>query len=85
MPKTIFEGAYAEFVGVLLAARTRSGLTQAQVAAKVGKDQSFMSLVENSQRRVDILEFVALARAMGEDPKRLFEEVMLALPEDFDI
>lgn len=85
MPKTIFEGAYAQFVEVLVAARMRSGLTQAQVAAKIGKDQSFMLIVENSQRRVDILEFVALCRAMDEDPRQLFEQVMAALPENFDI
>jgi transcriptional regulator with XRE-family HTH domain len=85
MPKTIFEGAYAQFVEVLVAARTRSGLTQTEVAAKVGKDQSFISLVENSQRRVDILEFVALSRAMGEDPERLFAQIISALPENFNI
>ena len=70
---------------VLLKARKAAGLNQTQVAEKVGKDQTFVSLIERSQRRVDVLEFVALARAMGRDPVELFEQVVARLPKKFDI
>ena len=56
-----------------------------EVAAKVSKDQTFISLIERSQRRVDVLEFIALARAMGEDPQRLFAEVIATIPTSFKI
>ena len=75
MPKTIFGGEHRHLVAVLVEARQASGLTQAELAARVGKDQSFVSIIERGQRRVDVLEFVALARAMNADPIQLFERV----------
>lgn len=85
MSKSIFDGAHAQLIEILMAARRRSGLTQAEVAAKVSKDQTFISLIERSQRRVDVLEFIALARAMGEDPQRLFAEVVATVPTSLKI
>lgn len=85
LSKTVFTGAHRHLVDVLLKARKAAGLNQTQVAEKVGKDQTFVSLIERSQRRVDVLEFVALARAIGRDPVELFEEVVARLPKKFDI
>lgn len=85
MPKTIFGGEHRHLVEVLTEARQESGLTQAQLAERVAKDQTFISIIERGQRRVDVLEFVALARAMGADPKRLFAEVVKRLPRDVSV
>ncbi|MBX3429713.1 MAG: helix-turn-helix transcriptional regulator [Hyphomonadaceae bacterium] len=85
MPKSIFTGAHRHLVDVLTEARKEEGVTQGDLAAKVGKDQTFISLIERSQRRVDVLEFVALARAMGADPVELFEELVRRLPKRFEI
>ena len=85
MPKTVFTGAHQHIVDVLVEARRQSGLTQAQLAAKVGKDQTFVSLIERSQRRVDVLEFVALATAMGADPVKLFASLTKSLPSHIRI
>lgn len=85
MPKTIFGGGYPHFVAVLTEARHKSGLTQAELADRVGRDQTFISIIERGQRRVDVLEFVALAQAMGADPVRLFAEVFRRLPEKVSI
>lgn len=85
MPKTVFSGSHRFLVEALVEARKAAGLTQAQVAARVGKDQSFMSLIEGSQRRVDVLEFYALAKAMGADPVELFQAVAEKLPEKVSI
>jgi len=82
MPKTVFSGGHATLVAALIEARQKSGLTQAQVAAKLGRDQSRISLIERSQRRVDVLEFVAIARAVGADPIELFAAVFASLPAD---
>ncbi len=81
MPKSVFTGAHQHLVDALIEARRKSGLTQAQLAAKVGKDQTFISIIERSQRRVDVLEFYVLARAMGADPVALFAEVARRLPK----
>lgn len=80
MPKTIFGGDHRHLVEVLVQARQKSGLTQAQLANRIQKDQTFISIIERGQRRVDVLEFVALAVAMEADPARLFAEVLKRLP-----
>jgi transcriptional regulator with XRE-family HTH domain len=85
MPKSIFTGAHTILVQVLVGARKRAGITQVELARRLGKDQSFVSLIERSQRRVDILEFYALARALGADPVALFREVAGKLPSDIQI
>ena len=85
MPKSVFTGAHRHVVDALVAARRRSGLTQAELASRVGKDQSFISLIENSQRRVDVLEFFALSRAMGADATAMLEEIAAKLPAKLSI
>lgn len=85
MPKTVFTGAHKHIVDVLVETRRQSGLTQAQLAAKVGKDQTFVSLIERSQRRVDVLEFFALAKAMDKSPEELFAVVSARLTKPFVI
>lgn len=75
MPKTIFTGENKTVVDALREARLAAGLTQADLAAKLGKDQSHISLIEGSQRRLDIVEFRAVAMAIGRDPVQLFEEI----------
>jgi len=76
MPKTIFSGDHAHLVAVLVAARKESGLTQAQVAAQLGGDQTLVSLIERSQRRVDVIELIGFAKAIGRDPVELLAEVV---------
>lgn len=85
MPKSVFGGAHQDLVKVLAEARKSSGLTQAELGEKVGKDQTYISLIEVGQRRVDILEFIALSRAMRIEPTRLFGLVVERVPSAFDI
>jgi len=80
MPKSVFSGAHEHVVALLTEARRHSGLTQAELAERIGKDQTFISLIERSQRRVDVLEFYALARAMGQDPVELYTRLVSVLP-----
>lgn len=85
MPKSVFSGAHRHVVDALVAARQASGLTQAQVAERIGRDQSFISLVENAQRRVDVLEFFALCRAMDADALALLRQIEGKLPVRIEI
>ncbi|HVI33747.1 helix-turn-helix transcriptional regulator [Phenylobacterium sp.] len=85
MPKSVFSGAHRHVVDALVEGRRRSGLTQAQVAERIGRDQSFISLIENAQRRVDVLEFFALCRAMDVDAIALLKQIEAKLPGDLRI
>ena len=57
-------------------ARERAGLTQQQLAKKLGKPQSFISSYERGQRRVDVLEFVRIAQAIRVDPAKTFAKIV---------
>ena len=52
----------------LVWARRRARLTQRALAARIGRHQPYISEVETGQRRLDIIEFTHLVRALGLDP-----------------
>ena len=56
-------------------ARHAAGLTQVQLAKKLGRPQSFISKVEQGERRLDVIEFLEVARALKTDPRRLLAEI----------
>jgi len=78
MSKTIFTGANLAVVEVVRRARADEGLTQRELAERIGRDQSHISIIENSQRRLDVVEFIRIAKALGRDPVELFAEVVRA-------
>lgn len=59
----------------LAAARRRSNLTQDELASKLQKPRSFVSDFERGQRRIDIVEFVVIARALAVDPLEVFTAI----------
>lgn len=85
MAKTVFTGYHQQLVEILIDARRKAGLKQSELGAKLGKDQTFVSLIERSQRRIDVLEFYAYARALGEEPVELFTKYINSLPHDINI
>lgn len=85
MAKSVFTDANSVVVEVLVAARKAAGLRQQDLAELVGKPQSFVSRIEGGQRRVDVLEFYALARAMKAEPAELFSSISKRLPSKIGI
>ncbi|MFT3968157.1 MAG: helix-turn-helix transcriptional regulator, partial [Sphingobium sp.] len=51
--------------------RKKAGVAQAELAARMGRPQSFVAKYELGERRVDVVEFVAVAKALGHDPTDL--------------
>jgi transcriptional regulator with XRE-family HTH domain len=58
---------YAAFLVRLKQARKDSGLTQRDVAKKLGRAKTFISKVELGERRVDFIELKELARLYGKE------------------
>lgn len=85
MPKSVFTDAYASFLSVLTTARKDAGLSQVELAARIGRDQPFISLIERGVRRVDLVEFYVIAKAIGADPVELFSQVARGMPERISI
>jgi len=49
-------------------AREDAGLTQVDVARKLGRPQSFVSKYERGERRLDLVEFLEVAGALRMNP-----------------
>jgi len=60
---------------LLIAARDQAGLTQQRLAKRLGKPQSFVAKYEGGERRLDVVEFIVIARAIGTDPARIFRKI----------
>jgi transcriptional regulator with XRE-family HTH domain len=62
-----YQRAYRDFIARLVQARKDAGLTQVQVAKRLGKAHSFISKCELGERRVDFVELQQLAEIYGKD------------------
>ena len=62
-----YHKAYKKFLARLVQARRDSGLTQVEVAKRLGKARSFLSKCELGERRVDFVELQQLAKIYGKD------------------
>lgn len=56
-----YQQRYEQFLKRLRQARKSAGLTQYDVAAALGKPQSFISKVETGERRLDVIELTLFA------------------------
>ncbi|RUW41366.1 MAG: helix-turn-helix domain-containing protein [Mesorhizobium sp.] len=55
-------------IALLVEARKEAGITQVELGRRLGWRQTFISKFELGERRLDMAEFVAVARAVGADP-----------------
>ncbi len=66
---------YAPIRAELVAMRQRAGLTQRDLAARLGLRHTWIGKSEQGERRVDLLELFAWCRACGEDVVGLVERL----------
>lgn len=85
MPKSAFTDAYAKAVQLLIDARELAGVTQSELGERLGKPQPWVSKYERRVRRLDVIEFYAIARALRRDPAELFADLAKRLPKKVDI
>ena len=69
--KSVHSSDQAAFCALMVGARKSAGLTQQALALRLGKPQSFVAKYEGGERRLDVVEFVAISRALGADPLKL--------------
>jgi transcriptional regulator with XRE-family HTH domain len=60
--------AHKRFRKLLVQARKQNGITQADLAKRLKRPQSFVSKYERGERRLDVVEFGDVAKALGVDP-----------------
>lgn len=74
MASSLSESRYRRIIDRLREARFAAGLTQAEVAERLDRPQSFVAKTERYERRLDVLEFQLIAAALGKDPGELLED-----------
>lgn len=74
--KSVHSGEHAEFCAEMIAARKKAGLTQENLASRLKRPQSFVAKYEGGERRLDVIEFLAIAKAIGADPLRLMKRLI---------
>lgn len=76
MTKSIFTNNYQLLLQLLVATRKKANITQQELAKKLGKNQSYISKYENSERRLDMIEVIAIVKAMGANPNELMNNIL---------
>lgn len=80
MAKTRRSPRHARFRALLMQRRKAAGLTQADVADRLGRPQSFVAKYEGGERRLDVIELLEVAEAIGFDAADLVREI--SRPDD---
>ncbi|WP_084652755.1 helix-turn-helix transcriptional regulator [Mesorhizobium sp. WSM1293] len=75
MPKSLRSPRHQRFLNQLRSLRKAQGLTQEQLAEKLGRRQSFVAKYEGGERRLDVIEFLDVTAALDTDPC----EILLSL------
>jgi transcriptional regulator with XRE-family HTH domain len=74
--KTIATKAHKCLVKAIRQKREASGLTQIDVAKRLRVNQSWVSKLESGQHPIDVVQFLAFARAIGFDPIKVIREIV---------
>ena len=69
--KSVHSPDQAAFCELMVRARKAAGLTQQALALHLKKPQSFVAKYEGGERRLDVVEFIVIARALGADLVKL--------------
>src|SRR5262245_32612748 len=79
MQKSTFTPLYEHLRGRLVEMREKAGMTQRDLAKKLGRERSFVSRIELGERRLDVIEAFWVFRELGADPERAMASLMREL------
>jgi transcriptional regulator with XRE-family HTH domain len=73
--KTLQSARHRALIDLLVAKREEAGLSQAELAERLGEYQSLVARLESGQRRVDVVEFIQLAQMLQFDPSKVIKDL----------
>ena len=83
MPPSLRSARHKRLAELLAQYREAAGLKQSDLAAKLGRHQPFVSNIEAGERKLDLVELLDLAEALGFDPRELIG-ALLEVPRRSD-
>lgn len=66
---------YELFQSLLIQAREDAGLSQQELADRIGRHQTYVSKCERGERRMDVIEFLEIAQALGFNPNTFIRKL----------
>lgn len=75
-----YPSRHRAIASTLATARRHAQLSQRQLARKLGVPPNWIQRIESLERRVDVAEFIAIARALHVDPVSLLSRVLKSVP-----
>jgi transcriptional regulator with XRE-family HTH domain len=75
MVKTITSKTHRCMVEWLRRERIAAGLKQTDIAKRLGEHQSWVARLESGQRRLDVVEFLAVAKVIGFNPSTMIRKL----------
>lgn len=75
MTQSINSATYKEFRKRLVKHRRDIGLSQTELAERLGKPQQFVSRYELGERRIDVGEFLEIAEHLGIDAAKMIKDL----------
>jgi len=73
--KSVFTKQYSLFLSLLISAREDKGLSQRALSKKLKKVETYVSKYERGERRLDVIEFLEVAKALGVDPCEIIRKL----------
>jgi transcriptional regulator with XRE-family HTH domain len=75
LKKSIYSEKQRILCDLLAKSRKKTGLTQAELAKKLGKPQSFVAKYEGGERRLDVIELLEVARLLDADVQAILKKL----------
>ena len=79
MARSLRSPGHLALMQVLRETRQKAGLTQAELAARLHRPQSWVAKIEGGERRLDVVELAEVSQALEIDPAKLIGPVVMAL------
>lgn len=76
--KSLRTAAHLALVEILVRARTKAELTQTELGQRLGRSQTWVSNIERSERRLEVIEFAQLCSELNLQPGRVLGKLPLA-------
>ena len=76
--KTLRSRENDALIELVVNTREKAEMTQRDLAAALKRPRSFVSRIESGERRLDVVEFIAVAKALKVDPIDLFTRFVRA-------
>lgn len=76
MKDSLYSPQYKKVLVRLVELRTQAGLSQRDLARKLKREHSFVWRIETGRRRLDIVEFLWLCQAVGQDATAVYRKIV---------